>query len=108
MLIHANMFVRGARPTKACGTGIFAPNSAYVEHKKPPQDTGPYLITQCLLGWITGLFWGSVLLATNTAGIWDLLSASPYPAATSALFLIGSVMAILPVVLAAAIGRLAE
>ncbi len=48
------------------------------------------------------------MLVTDTAGIRDLLSSSSYPAATFLLFLLGSIIAILPVVVAAAIWRLAE
>jgi len=48
------------------------------------------------------------MLATDTAGILELLSASSHPAATSVLFLLGSIIAILPVVLATATGRLSE
>jgi len=55
-----------------------------------------------------GLVWGLLLLATDTAGIQELLGASSYPAATLALFLAGSIISILPVVVATAIGRLAE
>jgi hypothetical protein len=48
------------------------------------------------------------MLATDAAGLTELVSASPYPAATCVLFLIGSIVIILPIVLAAAIGALAE
>ena len=72
------------------------------------QAIAPYLITHCILGCIIGLVWGFLLLATDTARIRELLSASSYPAATLALFLLGSIISILPVVLATAIGRLAE
>ena len=67
-----------------------------------------YLITQSVLGCMIGLIWGLFILVTDTAGIRDLLAASSYPAATCVLFLLGSIIAILPVVLATAIGRLAE
>jgi hypothetical protein len=79
-----------------------------VEHEKPTQAIAPYLITHCVLGCIIGLVWGLLLLATDTAGLRELLGTSSYPAATLALFLIGSIISILPVVLATAIGRLAE
>jgi hypothetical protein len=79
-----------------------------VEQQKPTQAIGFYLIMQCVLGCIIGLFWALLILATDTAGIRGLLSASSYPAATFGLFVLGSIIAILPVVLAAAIGRLAE
>ena len=79
-----------------------------VEQDEPTEALAPYLITQCVLGCMIGLIWGLLILATDTAGIRDLLAASSYPAATFVLFLLGSIIAILPVVLATAIGRLAE
>ena len=48
------------------------------------------------------------MLATNTAGLRELLFSSSFPAATFLLFLLGSVITVLPVVVAAAIWRLAE
>jgi hypothetical protein len=50
-------------------------------------------------GFGVGLLWGLLMLATDTAGIRELLTASSHPAATSVLFLLGSIIAILPVVL---------
>jgi NhaP-type Na+/H+ or K+/H+ antiporter len=79
-----------------------------VEQNEPTKAMASYLMTQCVLGCVIGLVWGLLILATDTAGIRDLLSASSYPAATFLLFLLGSIIAILPVVLATAIGRLAE
>ena len=80
----------------------------YVEQNKPTKAMASYLMTQCVLGCLIGLVWGLLIFATDTAGIRDLVSASSYPAATFVLFLLGSIIAILPVVLATAIGRLAE
>jgi len=79
-----------------------------VDRQKPTQALVTYLLTHCALGCFVGLLWGLLIFATDTAGIRGLLSASPHPAATFALFLLGSIIVILPVVLAAAIGRLAE
>jgi uncharacterized protein with PQ loop repeat len=79
-----------------------------VDQQKPTQAIAPYLIRQCVFGCVVGLLWGLLMVATDTAGIRELLSASPHPAATFVLFLLGSIVAFLPVVLAAAIGRLAK
>ena len=93
---------------KLRGTGACGPYSAFVEQNEPAEAIAPYLITQCVLGCLVGLAWGLLIFATDTASIRDLVSASSYPAATFVLFLLGSIIAILPVVLATAIGRLAE
>ncbi len=90
------------------GTGFRPQHCAYVEQKKPAKAIAPYLISQCILGCTVGLFWGGLMIATDTCGIRGLLSASSDPAATSALFLLGSVIVFLPAVLATAIGRLAD
>ncbi len=79
-----------------------------MDQQKPMQAFARYLMTHCVLGCVVGLVWGSLMFATNTAGIRELLIASSYPAATLALFLLGSIIVILPLVLATAIGRLAE
>ncbi len=79
-----------------------------MEHHDQPQAIVPYLMTHCVLGCVIGLFWGLLILATNTAGLRELLGSSPYPAATLVLFLLGAIISILPIVLAAAIGRLAQ
>ncbi len=89
------------------GTGFRPLHWASVNQTKPAQAIAPYLVTHCVFGCLIGLFWGVLILVTDTGGIRELLSASAYPAATCALFLLGSVVAILPVVLATAIGRLA-
>ena len=90
------------------GTEAFTQHFGFVDQQKPTQALAPYLLTHCVLGCVVGLVWGLLMFITDTAGIRELLSASSYPAATLALFLLGSIIAILPVVLATAIGRLAE
>jgi len=49
-----------------------------------------------------------LMLATDTAGLSTLIGASSNPLAIVALFLLGSVVAFLPVALAAAIAALSE
>ncbi len=68
----------------------------------------PYFIAQGATGCGIGLVFGLLILATNTAGLGELVGTSSYPAATGALFLVGSVIVVLPVVIATAIGCLAE
>ncbi len=79
-----------------------------MQQKEPTQSVVRYLAAHCVTGCIAGLTWGLLVLATDTAGIRELLSASSYPIANLVLFLLGSVVAFLPIVLAAAIGSLAE
>jgi len=79
-----------------------------VEQQKPTQSIASYLMMHGVMGCGVGLLWGLLMLATDTAGIRELLSASSHPAGTSVLFLLGSIIAVLPVVLATAIGRLSE
>ena len=69
---------------------------------------GPYLVAQCVVGGLTGLGWGLLILATDTAGLTGLVRTSSTPGATCVLFLLGSVIVFLPVVLATAIGALAQ
>lgn len=52
--------------------------------------------------------WALLMLATDTAGMSTLIGFSSNPGAMVALFLLGSVVAFLPVALAAAVAALPE
>ena len=83
-------------------------DSRYVEQNEPQKSLLRYIATNCLIGCGAGFAWGVLLLITNTAGLADLVIESSNPAATGFLFLLGSIIAFLPAVLATAIGSLSE
>jgi hypothetical protein len=78
-----------------------------MERRKPELDLARYLLTQCIVGGITGLVWGIVMLATNAAGLGGLVSGSSQPAMNAALFLTEAALIFMPVAVAVSIASLA-
>lgn len=65
-----------------------------------------YLLTQCCFGVVLSISFALALLATNTAGLWTLVTASAEPFTTAATVIIGSVTTLVPLVLATAVGSI--
>ncbi len=76
--------------------------------KNDEQSIPRYLLANCVIGCVAGLVWGLLMIATDTAGLATLVALSSHPVATGALLLIGSAVVLAPIVLAAAIGALAN
>jgi hypothetical protein len=67
-----------------------------------------YLLAQCLLGCIAGVIVVVMLLATDTGGIGALVAASSEPIGAFVVLVAGSLMTTVPLVVATAIGLLAQ
>ncbi len=93
---------------KLAGTDRGAWHCPRVRHKDKDGSIPRYLLVNCVIGCVAGLFWGLVMIATNTAGLAALVSASSDPAAAYAIILAGSAAVMTPLGFAAAVGALAE
>lgn len=79
-----------------------------MQRKEPEPNLVSYLLSHCLAGVVTGLFWAVLMLATNTAGLGLLIFDSAHPTTNLAIFLTGSAVTFQPIAAAVAIGRLAS
>jgi hypothetical protein len=67
-----------------------------------------YLTTNAAMGVVVGAVFALALLATDTLGLGSLVVGSDDAAATMAILMIGGALTFAPLVVAAAIGALAE
>jgi hypothetical protein len=88
------------------GTGEISMRLQLMQHRKSEVDIAKYLLSYCVIGGAAGIFWASLMLATNTAGLATLISHSSSPATDFATFLTGSAAVFQPLAVAAAIARL--
>ncbi len=74
-----------------------------MERKTLQPEIVRYLLTQCAIGGVIGVFWGVLMLATDTAGLGGLVTGSANPASTLIIFLAGSALAFQPIAIAVAV-----
>jgi hypothetical protein len=79
-----------------------------MDRRKPKDNIARYLLKQAVAGGFVGLFWGVLMLLTNTAGLGELIRESSMPTALAAFFLIESALIFIPLAFAFAAGRLAN
>jgi hypothetical protein len=78
-----------------------------MERKARQADLTRFLITNSVAGAVTGILWGALILATDTAGLGELVRNSSSPAENVMIFLAGSAVTLLPFAVAISIGSLA-
>jgi hypothetical protein len=74
--------------------------------RQPPQDSFiQFLLYNVVLGAGIGIGIASLILLTDTFGLFMLIRGQPDPIATAFAFVMGGVMIFTPLVLAVAVGR---